>query len=257
MKNMSVQSGLCQDATKPRQTKYSRQGREIFGFNNKLNQALQSVPQNTSQRIDQAIKSASAKYRVPENMIRAVMKQESAFNPKATSHCGAQGLMQLMPGTAKEMGVKNAYNIEENIEGGTKYLSRMLKTFGGNKKLALAAYNAGPGAVMKYNGIPPYRETQNYVQRITASMERGTVRIPENLPDAPGAPTQVPAIPQADTLVANYTPVNEISGPSQIQASDILMSSTIRNDMTSKVNESRERADEAPAKEIPSHALFV
>ena len=115
------------------------------------------------------IKDASEKYGVEEKLIQAVVKQESGYNPDAISHVGAQGLMQLMPATAKDLGVKDAFNPKENIDGGVKYLRKMLDKYHGNKILALAAYNAGPGAVDKYDGVPPYAETQNYVKSILSS----------------------------------------------------------------------------------------
>ncbi len=122
--------------------------------------------------IDNLIEEYSAKHGLDSDFVKAVVRQESGFNPNAKSKCGAMGLMQLMPSTAKGLGVTNAFDAEQNIYGGTKYLKGLLDRFGNNKELALAAYNAGPNAVKKYKGIPPYAETQNYVKSIMKSYDK-------------------------------------------------------------------------------------
>ena len=118
------------------------------------------------------IAAAAASYGVDVALLRAVIHAESAFNPMAVSNKGAQGLMQLMPGTAGDLGVTDAFDVAQNIGGGAKYLAQLLKDFNGNTQLAAAAYNAGEGAVQKYGGIPPYDETQVYVQRVETLRDR-------------------------------------------------------------------------------------
>ena len=118
------------------------------------------------------IRAASIEYGVDEAFLRAIIHAESAFNPRALSLKGAQGLMQLMPGTASDMGVLDAFNSDQNIRGGARYLGLLLHDFDGSERLAAAAYNAGPGAVQRYKGVPPYAETQVYVERVSTLRKR-------------------------------------------------------------------------------------
>ena len=131
------------------------------------NSAPNQKGSNPNRMIEGSIHKAAQKYNLPTALIRGVIRAESNFEVKAVSRAGAQGLMQLMPGTAKELGVENPFDIEQNIDGGARYLRKMLDSFGGDIKVALAAYNAGPGTVAKYGGqIPPYQETERYIDRV-------------------------------------------------------------------------------------------
>lgn len=121
---------------------------------------------------------AAQKYNVSVDLLKAVGKQESNFNPNAVSRCGAQGIMQLMPATAASLGVTDSFDAEQNIMGGAKYLSELLNKYDGNVSFALAAYNAGGNNVAKYGGIPPFKETQEYVVKVTAYMQTG-VEVPD------------------------------------------------------------------------------
>lgn len=130
-----------------------------------------SVPLNLTAYRDQ-VAAAAAEFGVDPALLRALIHAESAFDANALSAKGAQGLTQLMPATAADMGVSNAFDATQNIRGGAKYLAFLLKEFDGNERLATAAYNAGPGAVQKYDGVPPYAETQVYVDRVEILRDR-------------------------------------------------------------------------------------
>lgn len=131
----------------------------------------------TTASLEEIFTEAANTYHVPKDLIKAIAKAESDFNPNATSGAGAQGIMQLMPATARELGVTDSYDPYQNIMGGTKYISEMLAKYDGNVSLALAAYNAGSNNVAKYGGIPPFKETQNYVVKVTGYMNNG-VEVP-------------------------------------------------------------------------------
>ena len=129
----------------------------------------QDIPTSGDPVLDLIIFRAGGRHGIDPRFIHAVIWQESKYKPKALSHAGAQGLMQLMPATARRFGCTDPGDVRANVEAGTKYLSWLLKRFNGDVQLALAGYNAGEGAVAKYNGVPPYDETQNYVRKIVAN----------------------------------------------------------------------------------------
>jgi len=121
----------------------------------------------TQQDIDAAIEAAAARHNVDPNLVRSVVKVESNFNPNAVSRKGAMGLMQLMPSTARSLNVSNPFDPQQNVDAGVRHLRKLLDSYGGNVPLSLAAYNAGSGAVARSAGVPHFRETQDYVRRIT------------------------------------------------------------------------------------------
>ncbi|SMB95647.1 Transglycosylase SLT domain-containing protein [Thermanaeromonas toyohensis ToBE] len=135
-------------------------------FHSKRGASTSSMRTEVPGELRKLLEEVARQYQLPLNLLQGVVKAESNFNPQAVSPSGALGLMQLMPETARALGVKNPFDPRENLEAGARYLRQMLDLFQGNIDLALAAYNAGPGTVQRYGGIPPYRETQEYIKKV-------------------------------------------------------------------------------------------
>lgn len=163
-------------------------------FASALQGAVETQKGVSAGSLEDIFAEAAEKYGVPVNLLKAIGKTESNFNASAVSSCGAQGIMQLMPATARSLGVSDALDARQNIMGGAKYISQMLNRYDGDAKLALAAYNAGSGNVQKYGGVPPFKETQNYVTKVM-NLAGGTVtasgaytpKVDSNNPSSGGA----------------------------------------------------------------------
>ncbi len=186
------------------------------GFANTLDSVTKSNNiEKTS--LDNIFQKASEKYNIPVNFLKSVAKAESNFNPKAVSKSGARGVMQLMPETAKYLGVKDSFDPEQNIMGGAKYLSQLYEKYDGNTKLTLAAYNAGMGNVSKYNGIPPFKETQNYVVKVMNYMGQD-IKTPDTV-----VSTQVQS-PSSSANTINYGTYTPIESTVSNEDSDSVYS---------------------------------
>ena len=161
-------------------------------------QAIKAAGDVTGIPYADQINAAAKRHGIDPSLLAGLVKQESGFNPGATSPVGAKGLTQLMPATARSLGVTDSSDPAQALEGGAKYLKQMLDKFGGDPRLALAAYNAGPGAVSRFGGIPPYAETKNYVEKVMANRDAFAAAITPS-PTAVGAATTVPAASPIDS----------------------------------------------------------
>jgi hypothetical protein len=158
--------------------------KNLAGYSSGTSAGFLRLPPADTSRYAAEIKQAAERYGVPERLVQAVIRVESAFNPRAVSVKGAQGLMQLMPDTASMLGVRNSFDPQQNIDGGVRHLRGLIDRFGQDLPLALAAYNAGEKAVVTHRGIPPYPETRDYVTRVLYHFD-GTTNAGNSAPPTP------------------------------------------------------------------------
>ena len=182
-----------------------------------LNLSLGVIPDGFASPYDREIAAAAGRVGLSAHLVHAVVKTESAYRKHARSHAGAVGLMQLMPATAKRFGVTNRKDPAQSLRGGTVYLSWLLKRYNGNLQFALAGYNAGEGAVDKYNGIPPYRETRNYVAKVMKELRRRQARNPGKASN----PNLVRIVKKQEAQSSKQTSVEALEAASMVRVATL------------------------------------
>lgn len=199
--------------------------------------ALQKKMNDKDKSLDQIFEEAAAKYDLPVNLLKAVAKAESDFDANAVSACGAMGIMQLMPATAQSLKVDNPFDAEENINGGARYLSYLYNKYGGDLNLTLAAYNAGPGNVAKYDGVPPFAETQNYIKKINAYLGND-IAVPLLEKNTQSSVLPVTGYPQT-ALIGKYLEAGDyMTSEEYLQLAQLRMLSVVVSEMGGEDNDS-------------------
>jgi hypothetical protein len=162
---------------------------------------LPKQPPAAARDFSEAVEQVAREHRLPPQLIHSIIKVESNYNPFAVSPKGALGLMQLIPATARRFGVSDVFDPMENLQGGARYLKYLLNLYDGDDRLALAAYNAGEGAVARWGGVPPYRETQGYLRQVRRGLEEMQAQAPRpEAPRQPSAPGAVPSVPAQNSI---------------------------------------------------------